>query len=126
MNVRMVLVLCAMMAFAAPALSADPCDILEKGNAFYSAGKYEEAIAAFSEVEKVDRVGKAECTDSIYATVATSYAFLAQNALPADTAAAANFYRLAAKYNRAFAAALMCRSGNCRDSQDIWSGNSIW
>lgn len=78
-------------------------------------------------MERTDRLGRQVCTASIYATVATSYASLTRVAMAKDTAAAAaELYRHAARYNRAFAAALMCRGGDCGDAQAIWSKGSIW
>lgn len=108
------------------AFSATPCGILEDGNEYPTNGTPAEAIAIYRAVERVDTLGKAECAASTYASIATAHTVQAHEALPNDAARAVRFYRLASRYNRAFAATLMCKEGDCAASKDIWSGGGIW
>jgi hypothetical protein len=103
----------------------NPCDILTQGNRLYSSSKFEQAIAVYRTVERVDKTGSHDCTDSVYASIASSLLILAHQAQVSDISRSAQLYRFAATYNRAFALAIICRVGNCRPSVEFWASDPL-
>ena len=101
-------------------LEAATCAILNVGNQQYVKGDFAAAIEAYRLVETVDRHGNTGCTASIYASIATSYSILAEGRLAASPKEAADFYRIASRYNRAFAYAVECELRDCKNSIDFW------
>lgn len=98
------------------------CDILTKGNNFYSSKKYKKALSTFKQIEDIDKIGTETCTDSIYATMATIYKIMGDKKLKSNSYKAAIFYKTASKYNRAFAYASLCsNSKQCKDSKSFWN-----
>lgn len=89
--------------------------------------QYDESIAIGRRVEDIDRFGKKECTYSVYATIATCYMYLGNDAKKSgNNEKAAQYYKAASKYNRAFANGVMCKeSGNCQASKNLW-GKYLW
>ena len=106
------------------ASAATPCEILTKGNTDYSAKRLDSALAVYKEVESVDKNGKDRCTASIYATVGTIHTLAGREAK--DSAKALNHFKNAARYNRAFANALMCNAGSCGDSEQFWANQDFY
>ena len=108
-------------SFAASA--STPCEMLGSGNKHYSKDDTK-AIDIYKKVEKIDRIGTDRCTASIYATIGTIYKKMADASLSNEKAV--KYDKLSSKYNRAFANALMCDSGNCTASLDLWKVDSFW
>ncbi len=120
-----IVVLCGLMlafSVASTASLADAsCDILRDGNVPFKTGKYEQAREIYQKVESIDRMGRQECTASIFASIATTYTIRADAAMEADKATAAYLYKTASKYNRAFGVAALCRNTKtCEAAEDFW------
>jgi len=103
--------------------ASTPCELLGAGNKYYSKDNTK-AIDIYKKVEKIDRIGTDRCTASIYATIGTIYKKMADTSLNSEKSVM--YYKLSSKYNRAFATALMCESGNCIASLDLWKDDSFW
>ena len=104
-------------------LGAATCEILNVGNQRYVKEDYAAAIEAYRIVETIDRHGTTGCTASIYASIATCYSILADRKLASGAKEAADSYRAASWYNRAFAYAVDCELRDCRNSIDYWKQN---
>lgn len=103
-----------------------PCEILAAGNSLYGAGKFEQAVAVYSAAEKVDKIGKENCTESSYASLGAAYTAMAR-AADKDPAIALSLMRKASFYHRASVAALWCsRLNYCKYSEDFWADNSFF
>ena len=116
-------ILLLIIAFLSPSIvtASETCDILSKGNKYYSSKKYKKAINVFKIIEDIDIIGKEPCTDSIYATMATIYTIYGDKKIKNNAFKAAMFYKKASKYNRAFAYATSCsNSNNCKNSKSYW------
>lgn len=112
------------ITFLSPSIgfASESCDILSKGNKYYSSKKYKKAINTYKIIEDIDIIGKEPCTDSIYATMATIYTKFGDEKIKNNAFKAAMFYKKASKYNRAFAYATSCsNSNNCKDSKVFWN-----
>lgn len=109
-----------------PGFASGACSILDEGNKLYAQGKYTEAANKYLTVQSVDKLGRSACVGSIYATIGTIYALLAEPHLAnSNPGEAARNYRLANEYNRAFAAAAICNRGDCKLSENYWSKSPI-
>ena len=97
------------------------CEILEAGNKLYDQRNFLDAIEKYLNVQTVDKLGKSLCVASIYATMGTIYTLLAEPQLVSNPSEAAKNFRLASRYNRAFAAAAICNHGECKLSQALWA-----
>jgi len=106
-------------------LDQKSCEILTRGNTVYVSGNLRQAIETFKNIEDIDRVGHGACTASVYATMGTSWALLANAALSNNPQTAALNYKRAAFYNRAFAYALACKSGDCDPAAKFWAPDSL-
>lgn len=126
MKFRIAFIFFFLMGIAPTAFATTPCDILVEGNTHYRAQDFEQALDVYLMVEQVDQLGRAECTGSIYASIATIYLVQANNAFSSNAVLAANLYRNAAKYNRAFAHAVACRIGDCEAAESFWDPQSLW
>jgi hypothetical protein len=82
----------------------------------YVQGRFSEAIKEYMRVQNIDKVGKTLCAGSAYATLGTIYAALAASN---DKESTQN-WQLASRFNRAFAGAVMCLNGDCKESKYIW------
>jgi len=102
---------------AAPLVHAsESCDLLTEGNRYYSKGRYNHALDVYTQVEEFDRRGREDCTKSIYATIATIYTIFGDKSVDrGDYREAAENYKTASKYNRAYASAVECNlAGSCK------------
>lgn len=97
------------------------CTVLESGNKLYVERKWPEAINAYLKVQEFDKFGKSSCVAPIYASLATIYGLMGEAVAASNTQESSEKFRLASKYNRAFATALMCQRGDCTASADLWS-----
>ena len=117
---KVLVVLFALTACTTNAFANEACDILGQGNKYYKSEEYSKALDIYKMIEDIDKFGKQRCTDSIYATIATIYTIFGDRALTDNADKAALYYKSASKYNRAFARATACRTGNCAGSKKHW------
>jgi tetratricopeptide (TPR) repeat protein len=103
------------------AVSNKTCAALEIGNKLYIEQKYEQAVAAYLKVQEIDKIGRTPCVASAYATVGTIYTLIGDRAVTSNPEEAIKAFRLASKFNRAFAVALMCHLSECQSSTTFWS-----
>jgi hypothetical protein len=107
--------------------TVSPCEILEAGTAFMQANKYDEAIAEYSAIEHVDKIGRQTCTESTYALLGVSYTARAKQVANTNLAKALDLTRKANFYHRAAICALWCsRLNDCKYSEDFWGDNRFY
>ena len=104
-----------------PGIASGACAILDAGNKLYTEQKFSDAVAKYLSVQSVDKFGKSACVGAIYATIGTIYTLIGEPLLSSNPAEAAKNYRLANNYNKAFAAAVICKNGDCKLSEDLWA-----
>ena len=112
------------LSFAVPTstYANESCDIRGKGNKLYKVKKYKKAIDVYKIVQDVDKIGKEKCTDAVYATLGTIYRILGNKKLSSNSYKAAIYFKSSAKYNRAFALAVLCsKAGKCEKSKNFWN-----
>ncbi len=108
-----------------PELDQRSCEVLELGNAAYMAANYRKALEIFKGVEEFDRNGRGLCTGAVYATMASSWTIIGNSLLSTNPQLAATHYKEASLYNRAFAYAVACKSGECDNAKTFWSPDRI-
>ncbi len=116
-------VLIWLVATSSAAFAGAACDVLETGNKHYSSREYTKALDVYKTIEDIDKIGKEECTPSVYATIATIYTTFGDQQLGSNAKKAALYYKTASKYNRAFANAVICNTKNCDYSTQFWNEN---
>jgi tetratricopeptide (TPR) repeat protein len=85
------------------------CNILNEGNEFYTAKKFDSAVEIYKKIESDDIESKGQCSGSIYATLATIYTYYGDDARKTDPERAIIAYKTASRYNRRFAQAVANR-----------------
>ena len=127
MNLKLVKIFVSLaivsIVFAIPVFAESPCEILSKMNKMYEKGEHENAINEGKQVEETDRFGKDKCTRSVYATIATCYMLMGiEENKAGNFKKAAEYFKYASKYNRAFALSIDClETGDCKKSKEFWS-----
>jgi hypothetical protein len=114
------LILAFLFVVARTAVADVSCENHEKGNGAFSSGKFEDALNIYKRVESFDKYGKLQCTGASYATIATIYTLLGDKQMESNPVAAAELYKLASRYNRAFAYSVDCNLRSCENSKYFW------
>ena len=106
-----------------PVFAETPCEILSEMNKPYEKGDRQKAIDIGKKIEEIERFGKDKCTRSVYATIATCYMLMGIDENKAGNfKKAAEYFKFASKYNRAFALSIDCfETGDCTKSKELWS-----
>ena len=120
------LALAIVIGITSTAQAATPCEILIAGNSLYEANKFDQAVTAYSAVEKIDKIGKENCTESIYSSLGATFTAMAR-AAESDPTKALGLMRKANFYHRVSMHALWCsRLNNCKFSEEFWADNRFF